>query len=182
MAGSESHLDGGYGWDGPWKFGQGMENPDHLVGMRTTGAWSRSGVSNWWETGWQLFTAYGGETQHGSGSEGTLRVSLESDAIASAWYLRLTKLGGGIMSMTLFLPTDNADVKAEDFELQMNREVWNRSVKNHSAYREISLSVPVDESGLGYLDTFNIFSPLSDTVAGTLGGIEWLAVEAVLIN
>lgn len=161
----------------------GTVNPSHFLGVRTTGDWTRYSVSNWWQTGWETITGTpSGNVQHTSGTEGTIRVSLATDTIASAWYLRLQKLGGGIISMSLFLPTDNSDVRADDFELQLNRSVWNTSVKNHSAYREIVTSVAVDEGSLGPLDTFNIFSPLPDFVTSQLRGVEWLSAESVLIN
>lgn len=160
----------------------GEVEPKHFVGLKSAGSWARLSGRNWWQTGWNIFTCLAGEDlSHGSGSDGTLRVSETEDEQATAWYLRFTK-DGGTIRVEAFLPTGLNSPTEFDFLMQLDREKWNRSVNNHESYREFALEADFDEDLFGRLDSVNVFSTLPHFVSNQLRSIEWLSVRAVRIE
>jgi hypothetical protein len=161
----------------------GTASVRHFVGVRTASDWVRSQVHYWWSTGWQVFSAAGAsETIAASGSGATLRVSERGDGLCSAWYARFSRIGQSQMRVELFLPTGANSPTLFDFEVQLDRAVWKRSVNNHCTYEETAFTVEAKEVILGALDSVNIFSNLHDHVSSQLRGIEWLAVKAVRLE
>lgn len=159
----------------------GSAEPHHFLGVRSRSNWTRVQALNWWQVGWNIFqSARTEEWDHATGIDGTLRVSRDEDAYASAWYLRYTKKGGTI-TVDLFLPTGINTPTEDDFLMQMDRERWNPSVNNHDTYRQFSAEVPFD-LGLGELDSVNIFGEPQNFVSNQLRGMEWLSVRAVRIE
>lgn len=162
----------------------GTSDPDHFVGVRSrVEPWTRDGSRNWWNTGWNLFKSESGAgvTSIASGSFGTLRVSVPTETISSAWYLRFTR-SELTMKVDVFMP-DSRDTPDEfDFEQQLERAKWLPSVNRHGSYQEFSLPISVNESSFGELDSVNLFSDIPNFVSSDLRGIEWVSVRAVRLD
>lgn len=155
----------------------------YALGLRTSGSWTRDGLTNWWETGWEIVASKPSGTETlASGTGATMRVSAPGDDGATAWYARLTRLDWGQMRLEAFLPTGQDSPNLFDFEVQMDRRVWKPSVNEHSTYRQTTLIFDHQEASLGTLDSMNIFSNLAYSVSQELRAVEWLAVKAVRLE
>lgn len=160
----------------------GVAPPVHFLGIRTQSSWTRSGLTNWWDTGWELTFASVVDTQTlGSGSGATLRVGAQGDDGGTAWYMRLTRSSGDLQ-VDLFLPTGHDSPQLFDFETQMERSTWKSSVNRHSTYRQTSLLIEDKQDILGELGAFNVFSNLRTSVSQELRAVELLAVKAVRLE
>jgi len=157
--------------------------PFRVLAVRTASPWTRLSGRSWWTTGWELFeVGADGEVQHGSGSGATLRVSLESEAEASAWYTRFTKTGAGSVRVDLFLPTSASAPTEEDFKTQLARARFTQYVSNHQSYVQTTLNLEVDPLMLNSLDSVNIFSNITNYVSTELRGIEFLGIRSVRMS
>lgn len=142
-------------------------------GVQTTpSAWSRlSGPLNWWSMTFEVpeFGAI-------SNPNTTLRVS-DGGELASAWYLRFTKLDGGGMRLETFMPSDGASPTVDEFIDQLDTEEWQRNIGNHTGYIQNTLEFggPIATA----LENIAIVSTAPNYVSEQLRGIEWLAVRAV---
>jgi len=113
-----------------------------------------------------------------TGTYGTLRVSVETDVIASAWYLRITREDENRGLIELFVPSGRDTPTEQDFERQLKREVWNTSVPRHTSYREMTVRTDLNEAAYGALNAFNMFTDIENYVATDLAGIQWVSTRA----
>ena len=157
-------------------------SPQHFVGLRTQASWTRDGVGNFWRTGWELVDSSSRYTDIcASGDGATLRVAEPTDDGATAWYFRIERDGGQLV-VTAFLPDGDDTPSQLDFETQMYRDVWKRSVNRHSTYRETVLRVDNKEGILGELDSMNLFSNIRYAPSEQLRGIEFLAAMVLRLS
>jgi hypothetical protein len=151
--------------------GDGDTGPRYAV--QTTGAtWNRmAGPLAWW-------TVPVSVAEIGGPFSAALRVG-DSDEIAGAWYVRFTRINGGLI-VSAFLPQTMDTPDEAAFADQLDQEDWQTSIFGHTGYVEHRVTVAGPIATI--LENVGIRSTAPNYVSSALRAIEWSDVRIVRLS